>query len=181
MDLWHGWTQSHSARGHSNLPAPPCLIFPAEPSESYCCCSCNAQIPETLGLTPVDLLQPPSFCKTVSGTLVSLGDVIDVSKQNHQQRPSFSGCHPLLQQQETKRTSLGFREGAEPISCLTSPWECKAEHPCPFLHTHQGVGAVGMKNPWGSEKPASGQRVPPFSWHQCFPHSCLSASQTPSP
>lgn len=149
----------------NNLPSPPCLIFPAEPSESYCSCSCNAQIPETLGLTPVDLLQPPSFCKTLSGTLISLGCIIDVSKQNHQQRPSFSGCHPLLQQQETKWTSLGFREGAEPISCLTLSWGCKAEQPCPFLHTHQGVGAVGMKHLCGSEKPSSWQRVPLLAWH----------------
>lgn len=88
-----------------------------------------------------------------------------MSKQNHQQRPSFSGCHPLLQQQETKRRSLGFRERAEPISCVTPPQECKAEHPCPSLHTHQGVGAVGMKHPCGSEKPVSWQRVPPLAWH----------------
>lgn len=116
----------------NNLPAPPCLIFPAEPSESYCSCSCNAQIPETLGLTPVDLFQPPSFCKTVSGTLVSLGNVIDVPKQNHHQRPSFSGYHPLLQQQETKWTSLGFREGAETISSLTLPRELSTPALSPY-------------------------------------------------
>lgn len=147
----------------NNLPAPPFLIFPAEPSQSCCSCSCNAQIPETLGLTPVDLLQPPSFCKMVSGTLVPLGDITDVPKQNHHQRPSFSGCRPLLQQQETKCTSLGLREGAEPISCLTPPWECRAERLCPLLH--QGVGTVGMKPLCGSGKPASWQREPPARWH----------------
>lgn len=147
----------------NNLPAPSCLIFPAEHPESYCSCSCNAQIPETLGLTPVDLLQPHSFCKTVSGTLVSLGDITDVPKQNHQQRPSFSGCHPLLQQ-ETKWTSLGFRERAEPIRSLTLPWEYTAEHPFSFPHTHQGLGPVGMKDLCGSEKPTSWQKVPPVTW-----------------
>lgn len=46
--------------------------------------------------------------------------------------------------------SLGFREGAEPISCLTLPWERRAEQLCPLLH--QGVGAVGMKHLCGSGK-----------------------------
>ena len=85
---------------NNSLPAPPWLIFPAEPSESCCSCSCNAQVPATLGLIPLD--QPPSFCKTVSGALVCLGDITDVPKQNQQLRPSFSSCHPLLQQQEAR-------------------------------------------------------------------------------
>lgn len=81
-----------------SLPAPPWLIFPAEPSESYCSCSCNPQVPATA----LDLLQTPSFCKTVSGALVCLGNITDVSKQNQQPRASFSSCHPDSQQQEAR-------------------------------------------------------------------------------
>lgn len=102
MDLWHGWTQSHCAVSNNSLPPPSLLIFPTEPSKSYYSHSLNAQVPATLGLTPPDLLQPPSFCKTVSGTAVCPGDITDEPKQNHQPRPSFSSCHPLLQQQESR-------------------------------------------------------------------------------
>jgi len=72
-----------------SLPALPQLIVP---EEHYCCCS--AQVPATLALTSPNLLQPPSFCKTISSTLVCPRDIPAVPKQNHQLRQSFSSCHP---------------------------------------------------------------------------------------
>jgi len=72
-----------------SLPALPRLIVP---EEHYCCCS--AQVPATLALTSPNLLQPPSFCKTISSTLVCPRDIPAVPKQNHQLRQSFSSCHP---------------------------------------------------------------------------------------
>lgn len=41
-------------------------------------------------------LKPPSFCKTISSTLVCLGDFTDVPKKSHQLRLSFPSCHPCL-------------------------------------------------------------------------------------
>lgn len=101
-DLWHSWTQSHSARG----PALLALRFPSSFSMAHfsrrALLLLQSSGPSNTGIditTQFVTAAPPLFfffCKTISSTLICPGDIPDVPKQNHQLRQSFSSCHPCL-------------------------------------------------------------------------------------